>query len=359
MDQLSSAPDATRLAEPCARDLRRIGAHPDHWYPLAWSRALKPGGSLAVQFAGEPIVLVRPRNGAVYALEDRCAHLQVPLSRGVVDDAMIRCCYHGWRYDRSGRCVEVPYLGKDKLPNGVRAYPCREAEGLILVFPGDPARAETVPLPALGSVADSRYRTRRFGGVVACHYSFMHENLMDMNHQFLHRRQMGQIRPRFLGQRRGATWLEAKYRFARISGWQPLGEAAIFGGRLDATRADRVAERDVMTIRTEYPYQTLRIQTHDETPVMDLWIVYVPLDRAQRSNRVFGLLSVRRPKLQILLDLAWPFLVLFSERIFREDRDIVELEQAAHDAQGADRNQEVFPVVRDLRALLAACGAPE
>lgn len=359
MDQFLSVPAAARLAAPAARDLRRIGVHPDHWYPLAWSRELKPGRSLAVRFAGEPIVLVRPANGEVYALEDRCAHRQVPLSRGVVQDATIRCCYHGWRYDRSGRCVEVPYLGKDKLPNGVRAYPCREAGGLILVFPGDPARAELVPLPALGSVGDSHYRTRRFGEVVACHYSFMHENLMDMNHQFLHRRQMGQIRPCFLGQRRGATWLEAKYSFARVSGRQPLGEAVIFGGRLDATRADRVAERDVMTIRTEYPYQTLRIQTRDETPVMDLWIVYVPLDRVQRSHRVFGLLSVRRPKLPILLDLAWPFLVLFSERIFREDRDIVELEQAAHDAEGADRNQEVFPVVRDLRALLAACGAPE
>jgi phenylpropionate dioxygenase-like ring-hydroxylating dioxygenase large terminal subunit len=358
MDQLSSVPQAANLAAP-ARDLRRIGVHPDHWYPLAWSRELKPGRSLAVRFAGEPIVLVRPANGEVYALEDRCAHRQVPLSRGVVQDATIRCCYHGWRYDRSGCCVEVPYLGKDKLPNGVRAYPCREAGGLILVFPGDPARAALVPLPALGSVGDSHYRTRRFGEVVACHYSFMHENLMDMNHQFLHRRQMGQIRPRFLGHRRGETWLEAKYSFARVSGRRPLGEAAIFGGRIDAARADRVAERDIMTIRTEYPYQTLRIQTRDTRPVMDLWIVYVPLDRAQRSHRVFGLLSVRRPKIPILLDLAWPFLVLFSERIFREDRDIVELEQAAHDAQGADRNQEVFPVIRDLRALLAACGAPE
>uniref|UniRef100_A0A8J4M7A5 Aromatic ring-hydroxylating dioxygenase subunit alpha n=1 Tax=Acidicaldus sp. TaxID=1872105 RepID=A0A8J4M7A5_9PROT len=355
----SSVPDDIGLAQPPVRDLRRVGVHPDHWYPLAWSRELKLGGSLAVRFAGEPIVLVRPRNGEVFALEDRCAHRQVPLSRGVVQGATIRCCYHGWSYDGSGHCVDVPYLGKDKLPNGVRSYPCREAGGLILVFPGDPARALAVPLPELGSVADSRYRTRRFGDVVACHYSFMHENLMDMNHQFLHRRQMGQIRPRFLGQRRGENWLEAKYSFARTGGKQPLGEAAIFGQRRPATSARSLAERDIMTIRTEYPYQTLRIHTRDETPVMDLWIAYVPLDQAQRSNRTFGLLSVRRPKIAALLDLAWPLLVLFTERIFREDREIVTLEQAAHDAQGGDRNQEVFPVIRDLRALLAACGAPE
>ena len=100
----------------------------------------------------------------------------------------------------------------------------------------------------------------------------------------------------------------------------------------------------------------MRIQTEGEDPVMDLWIVYVPLDRAQKTNRVFGLLSVRKPKLPGLLNVVWPLLVMFTERIFREDREIVELEQAAFDEEGRDRNQEVFPVIRSLRALLVACG---
>ena len=348
------APGEGRQCVVPARDLRRVGVHPDHWFPLAWSRELKPGRSLAVRFAGEPIVLVRPKVGPVFALEDRCAHRQVPLSKGMVQDGAIRCCYHGWTYDRGGRCIDVPYLGKDKLPNGVRGYPCREVEGLILVFPGDPARAEAATLPALGSVADPAYKTRRFGREIGCHYSFMHENLMDMNHQFLHRRQMGQMRPRFLGQDAGADWIEARYSFARTAGKQPLGEAAIFGQRRAAGAA--TADRDVMTIRTEYPYQTLRIRTREAEPVMDLWIVYVPLDREQRSNRTFGLLSVKKPKIPGLLDLAWPLLVMFTERIFKEDREIVEMEQAAHDAQGADWNQEVFPLIRNLRALLSARG---
>ncbi len=300
--------------------------------------------------------MVRSQDGALFALEDRCAHRQVPLSKGTVQGTGIRCCYHGWSYDASGRCTDVPYLGKGKLPNGVRSYPCREIEGLILVFPGEAALADSVQLPGLGSVADKRYKTRRFGREIACHYSFMHENLMDMNHQFLHRKIMGQIRPRFLEQSRGDDWLEAKYSFARTGGKQPLGEAAIFGQRRSGSLSR--AERDVMTIRTEYPYQTLRIRTDNETPVMDLWIAYVPLDRAQRTNRTFGLLSVQRPKIPYVLDLAWPLLVLFTERIFREDRDIVEMEQRAHDAQGEDRNQEVFPVIRTLRGLLTACGAP-
>ena len=346
--------EAGQAIEGRVADLRRVRCHPDHWYPVAWSRELKPGGVLAVRYAGEPIVLVRPKQGPVYALEDRCAHRQVPLSKGTVDGQAVRCCYHGWAYGRSGACVDVPYIGKDKLPNGVRSYPCQEVGGLIMVFPGDASLAAGTPVPAFGSSADPAYKTRRFGRLVGCHYSFMHENLMDMNHQFMHAKQMGQMRPRFLGQDRGEDWIEARYSFARMGGKQPLGEALIFGERR-GTEAKN-ADRDVMTIRTEYPYQTLRIRTKDEAPVMDLWIAYTPQDEEQRSNRTFGLLSVRKPKIPGILQAAWPLLVMFTERIFQEDRDIVEMEQAAHDAQGCDRNQEVFPVIRNLRGLLAARG---
>ena len=274
-----------------ATDLRRVGAHPDHWYPVAWSRDLKPGKTLGVTFAGEPIVLVRPARKAgeaeksVFALEDRCAHRQVPLHAGVVEGCAIRCCYHGWTYDRTGACIDVPYLGKGKLPNGVRSYPCHEASGLIFVFPGDAERAAQTAFPRLGASADPAYRTRRLGREVACHYSFMHENLMDMNHQFLHRRQMGQIRPRFRGLREGEDWMEVDYTFAREAGKQPLGEAAILGQRRSMGEGDH---KDLMTIRTSYPYQELRIWTSAPEPVMELWICYTPLDAEQRRHRTFG-----------------------------------------------------------------------
>ncbi|HUW80826.1 MAG TPA: aromatic ring-hydroxylating dioxygenase subunit alpha, partial [Acidocella sp.] len=141
-------------------------------------------------------------------------------------------------------------------------------------------------------------------------------------------------------------------------GKQPLGEVAVFGGK----RTADVNDRDVMTIRTEYPYQTLRIlPAGGDAPVMDLWIVYVPLDAEQRTIRTFGLLSIHKPK-GVLgragLNIGWPFLVAFTERIFKEDRWIVEAEQAAHDAQGANWNQEVFPVIRELTGLLGSCGLP-
>lgn len=347
----SSAIDPTQAAP--VRDLRRVPIHPDHWYPLAWSNEVKRGKTLGVHFAGDPIVLVRTQSGTIFALEDRCAHRQVPLHAGVVDGESLRCGYHGWTYDCSGHCVDVPYLGRERLPNGVRAYPCREAYGLVFVFPGDAALAENKPLPALPSAGDKAYKTRRFGREVKCHYSFMHENLMDMNHQFLHRRQMGQMKARSLGRRRGEDWVEVDYTFSRMEGKQPVGEALVFGGSKKNGAPDA---KDVMTVRTGYPYQTLQIRSGSGTLVMDLWIVYVPLDAAQRTNRTFGLLSIRKPGIPFALDLAWPLLVWFTERIFKEDRWIVEREQEAHDKQGADWNHEVFPVINELRDLLRQCG---
>jgi renierapurpurin 18,18'-hydroxylase len=349
-------PDSSAIDSPASapvRDLRRVPIHPDHWYPLAWSRELKKGKTLGTHFAGDPIVLARTESGAIFALEDRCAHRQVPLHAGVVVGESIRCGYHGWTYDCAGHCVDVPYLGRERLPNGVRAYPCREMYGLIFVFPGDATLADERPLPDLQEAENSAYKTRRFGREVKCHYSFMHENLMDMNHQFLHRRQMGQMRARSLGRRRGDDWVEVDYTFAREEGKQPVGEALVFGGSKNTGGKD---DKDVMTIRTCYPYQTLRIRTSNDTLVMSLWIVYVPLDAAQRTNRTFGLLSIRKPGIPFALDLAWPLLVWFTERIFKEDRWIVEQEQAAHDQQGADWNHEVFPVINDLRDLLRNCG---
>jgi phenylpropionate dioxygenase-like ring-hydroxylating dioxygenase large terminal subunit len=335
-------------------DLRRTGIHRDYWYPMARSKKLKKGGSLAVSFAGEPMVLVRAKSGALFALENRCAHRQVPLSAGVVSGEYVRCGYHGWTYDGSGKCVNVPYLDKDDpLPQGVRSYPCREAYGFLFVFPGDPARAEG-RFPAVPSQTDAAYKTRVLDREVKCHYSFMHENLLDMNHQFLHRRLMGGIRPTLLELNKGPDWVEAVYTFSRVSGRQSLGEKFMIGKRAGLAK---IREHDVMTIRTQYPYQILRfIRADQEKPSLDLWLTYVPVDGLQKINHSMGLMMIKRPPIPGLIDLFWPFIVFFTEGIFGQDRRIVELEQKAYDGQGGDWNNEIFSVIRELRELLVRQG---
>lgn len=340
---------------PLPRDIRKTALDPDFWYPVARSVEVKRGKARASAFAGEPIVLVRGKDDRVFALEDRCAHRQVPLSTGVVDGEGLRCGYHGWTYDAAGKCTNVPYLSDcGTRPNSVRSYPCREAYGLIFVFPGDPAKAPDVPFPDVPSATDGAYKTRYLNRRVGCHYSFMHENLMDMNHQFLHRRLMGGIKTIFLGSRVGDTWAEATYTFKRNSGKQPLGERFMINRNAEPAKE---GERDQMIIRTEYPYQTLKFWTAGaEHPALDLWNCYIPIDRAQRINHTYGLMMIRRPSQPLLLDLFWPIIVWFTNGIFAEDRWICELEQAAFDAQGKDCNQEIFPAIRNLRRVLVENG---
>jgi phenylpropionate dioxygenase-like ring-hydroxylating dioxygenase large terminal subunit len=351
-----AAVESTERSEE-SRDIRKTGIDPNFWYPVARSRDVKAGRAHAVSFAGEPIALIRPREGEVYALENRCAHRQVPLHIGVVEAGGIRCSYHGWTYDRSGKCISVPYLDACKLcPNNVRNYPCREAYGLIFVFPGDATKLESAVFPEIPSASDPKYKTRYLDRKVACHYTFMHENLMDMNHQFLHRRFMAGIHTFFLGKRCGDNWVEADYNFKRKSGKQPLGEKLIISRR--AAQTDTM--RDLMTIRTEYPYQTLRFWTAgSKHPALDLWNVYVPVDREQRTNHTYGLMMIRRPSIPGLMELFWPLIVWFTNHIFAEDRTICELEQAAFDEQGSDWNHEIFPAIRDLRRVLVENGVSQ
>jgi len=335
-------------------DLRRTGLNPDHWYPLAAAKDLRKGKTLAVAFAGDPIVLVRTESDRVYALEDRCAHRQMPLSCGVVEGERLKCCYHAWIYNDRGRCT-VPYLPKGvPMPRGVRAYPSREEYGFVFIFPGDPALAEKTPLPDLPAFRSRAHKTMAFSRQVKCHYSFMHENLMDMNHQFLHRHVTGKIKPTHMETRQANGLVEVDYRFDLVEGKTHLGS------RLMCTSRNQSDTRSgVMTIATQYPYQRLQLRRiNADEPVLSLWAAYVPVDRQQRINQTFGLLSIRKPKIPVLLALAWPIIRYFTEAVFAEDRFAVEAEQRAYDQQGADWNQEILPFICDLRNLLIANGVP-
>ncbi len=340
-----------------SRDLRQVGIHPNFWYPVARTTDLKSGKLFATQFAGEPIVIARPAEGAVFALEDRCAHRQMPLHLGVLEGERLKCGYHAWCYSAGGRLDRIPYLADGgKVPpeaRQVRSYPCREQCGLIFIFGGAAAMAEKAALPDLPELRSSEFRTMYFSREVGCHYTFMHENLMDMNHQFLHRRLMGSIQPKLLSYRAGDDWVEAEYKFE--GGKQHAGaDLLVMGGK-----GERQTDRDyeLMTIRTDYPYQNLIVyRAHSTIPTIRLWAVYVPIGAEQRRNRSFGLLMIRRPAIPGLLTLAWPIIRYFAQSVFYQDRLAVEAEQRAYDRQGTDWNHEVSPVLLDLRRVLAECG---
>ncbi|MER6839004.1 aromatic ring-hydroxylating dioxygenase subunit alpha [Streptomyces platensis] len=353
----AGGPDRRREYRPGATaDLRRTGINPNFWYPVAVSGSVPKNKTFATAFAGERIALYRGASGAVFALEDRCAHRQVPLSLGVVEGDTLRCCYHAWAYRGNGRISQIPYLpkGVDRPPRGVRSYPVRERYGLVFVFPGDPEKAATTPLPELPEYDSAKHKTMVFSRTVHCHYSFMHENLLDMNHQFLHRGVLGKIQPKLLGYDTGPEFVEARYLFTSAGGKKDRGAGLLSGEGFGGGESP-----DVITVRTAYPYQTLlAVPEKSDLPSFSLWAAYVPEDAEQRTNHAYGLLMIAKPPIPGALHLAWPLIRRFTERVFAEDRMAVEAEQRAWDEQGEDWNQEVFPLILDVRDVLRTNGVP-
>lgn len=98
------------------------------WHPVAMIDELRRR-PLPVTLMGEKLVLFRA-GASVGVLRDRCPHRGAPLSLGRTAHDAISCPYHGWRFDRDGRCVEVP--GAITCPAvSVKALPVRVEAGLI------------------------------------------------------------------------------------------------------------------------------------------------------------------------------------------------------------------------------------
>ena len=71
----------------------------NHWYPALFSHELEEGAFGSTKICGEPILL-RRENNQLYALEDRCCHRGVPLSKKpyCFKEGMVTCWYHGYTY---------------------------------------------------------------------------------------------------------------------------------------------------------------------------------------------------------------------------------------------------------------------
>jgi phenylpropionate dioxygenase-like ring-hydroxylating dioxygenase large terminal subunit len=120
------------------------------WYYAVPASRLGRRTLAAKTMLGEPVVIGRDASGAPFALRDICPHRGMPLSAGRIDRGEVQCCYHGWRFDASGRCTLIPSLAPgqriavDRIR--VRAYPAREVQGNVWVYFGDdPATAPEIP----------------------------------------------------------------------------------------------------------------------------------------------------------------------------------------------------------------------
>jgi len=111
------------------------------WYVAGWSsdvgRSLTP-----LTILERNVVLYRTEAGEIVALEDRCPHRLLPLSKGKVIGDDVQCGYHGMTFGPHGRCVRVP--GQDNLPSSayVQRYPTEERHGIVWIWMGTPEKAD-------------------------------------------------------------------------------------------------------------------------------------------------------------------------------------------------------------------------
>lgn len=165
---------------------------PGFWYPGCLSSDLRPGTLRGVVLLGLPIVVCRTSKGEVAALRDICPHRGMPLSFGRMECDRVECAYHGWQFDTTGRCRNIPALVEDSpiQPEkiGITSYPCREGDGYVWVFIPDPQQPDqTVPdVPPL-PLPSSPYRKVHISTILDCTIDDGIVGLMDPAHgPFVH-----------------------------------------------------------------------------------------------------------------------------------------------------------------------------
>ena len=114
-----------------------------YWQPAALSEELKQDAPLPIRLLGEDLVLYRDEQGRPGLLGLHCAHRGADLSYGRLEDGGLRCIYHGWLYDASGRCLEQPgEPAGSTFHERIRhtAYPCVEKGNIVFAYmgPGQP-----------------------------------------------------------------------------------------------------------------------------------------------------------------------------------------------------------------------------
>ena len=275
------------------------------WTPAALSRRLKKQ-PLAVQVAGEKLVLFRGAGGKVSALLDRCPHRGVALSLGkVAEDGCLECPFHAWRFDGQGKNCAVPLNPDAKRERlSVPSVPARDIGGLLWVYtapveaaPAEPAVPDALTRPGLArTYLEVDWKV---------HWTRAMENMLDSPHvPFLHRKTIGRfVRP----------YLKADSRMDIE--WEDTPYGGRTRGVLDGNVEREVGHLDfywpnIMVLHIPMPKHTFRMHA-----------ICVPVAQDRTKMIIVGARSFAR------LLLLNPLFNWSNRRIVIEDQAVVESSQ--------------------------------
>lgn len=165
------------------------------WVPAFLSLEVPEPDSppVRVRILGEDLIGFRDTEGKVGLVANACPHRGASLFFGRNEESGLRCVYHGWKFDMTGKCVDMPSEPaesnfKDKVR--VLAYPTHEWNGYVWAYMGPP---ETMyPFRELGPpVPREDWPTGRVlsecnwvqaleGNIDTSHISYLHRNLADL-----------------------------------------------------------------------------------------------------------------------------------------------------------------------------------
>src|ERR687886_3117384 len=167
-----------------------------YWLPAILSTELPAADSdpLRVRLLGEDLIAFRDTNGTVGLIQENCPHRGASLFFGRNEECGLRCVYHGWKFDATGACIDMPSEpAESDFKNKVRvkAYPTAEVGGVVWIYMGPPEHQPSGPpqLPFTFVPEDERRQVKFLveanwlqcleGELDTVHVSFLHSTFAD------------------------------------------------------------------------------------------------------------------------------------------------------------------------------------
>jgi phenylpropionate dioxygenase-like ring-hydroxylating dioxygenase large terminal subunit len=107
---------ASTLPPRCYRESAFYELEVEHVLRKQWlsvgrvDQLAKPGDFFTIDLLGEPLILVRDKDGEIRALSNVCAHRWMPVAEGNGNRNSFQCPYHYWTYGLDGRLIGAPEM---------------------------------------------------------------------------------------------------------------------------------------------------------------------------------------------------------------------------------------------------------
>ena len=167
-----------------------------YWVPALLSREIPAPDCppVRVRLLGEDFIAFRASDGTPVLIEPQCPHRGANFFYGRNEKGGIRCAYHGWKFDTSGRCTELPTLepgpanDRQRERISIRSVPVRDWGDFVWAYLGPPEEMPPLPEMEFAVVPPShRFVSKKLqqcnwaqaceGGLDTAHFSFLHMSI--------------------------------------------------------------------------------------------------------------------------------------------------------------------------------------